>query len=161
MHLTFKQKIKPMKRILIVAVIAILAFACQEEQLVSEKNSSDLTIKTGTICGWCSRNDTLSILGNTVHYVNYTQCSNSKPSINKTGEINTKSLDSLLMLLDYDTFKKIELNTCNVCFDGCDNWILIKSGEESHYIRFTGNETILEPIKGFIERLNVIKSKYQ
>lgn len=150
-----------MKRIIIVAVLIILVFACQEEQLVSEKNSPDLTIKTGTICGWCSRNDTLSILGNSVRYVNYTQCDNRKPTINKTMVIETKTLDSLLMMLDYDEFKKIDLNTCNLCFDGCDTWIEIHQGKELHYIRFTGNETKLEPIKGFIERLNVIKSKIQ
>lgn len=150
-----------MKRILILTVVAILALACQEEQLVSEKKTSDLIIKSGTVCGWCARNDTLSINGNSVRYVNYTQCNNSKPAVQKTGEIATQTLDSLLMLLDNDEFKKIELNTCNICFDGCDNWLEIHQGEESHYIRFTGNESSLEPIKGFIERLNVIKSKYQ
>lgn len=150
-----------MKRILIIAVVVILAIACQEEQLVAEKNSSDLTIKSGTICGWCSRNDTLSIQGNSVRYVNYTQCNNSKPSTEKTDMIEKEQLDSLLMLLDYDEFKMIELNTCNVCFDGCDNWIEIHQGEESHTIRFTGNEAILEPIRGFIDRLNVLRSKYQ
>jgi hypothetical protein len=150
-----------MKRTFIVAVIIILAFACQKEQLVPDNNSPDLIIKSGTVCGWCSRNDTLSILGKTVRYVNFTQCNNSNPAINKTGEIDSKTLDSLLMLLDYDTFKKIELNTCNVCFDGCDNWLEIHQGKESHYIRFTGNESSLEPIKGFIERLNSIKIKYQ
>lgn len=150
-----------MKRILIFAVIVVVALACKDEQLVSEKHFSDLTIKTGTICGWCARNDTLSISGNSVRYVNFTQCDNSIPAIEKTAEIEAQTLDSLLMLLDYDEFKKIELNTCNVCFDGCDNWIEIHQGEESHYIRFTGNESDLEPIKGFIERLNAIKSRVQ
>lgn len=150
-----------MKRIIIVAVVVILALACQEEQLVSEKKTSGLTIKTGTVCGWCSRNDTLSIIGNSIRYVNYTQCDNSKAAIENKGEMEAQALDSLLMLLDYDEFKKIELNTCNICFDGCDTWIEIRQGEESHSIRFTGNEASLGPIKAFIERLNAVKSKYQ
>lgn len=150
-----------MKTYLILLLIVVFALACQEEQLSSEKPSSDLIIKTGTICGWCSRDDTLSIIGNSVRYVNYTQCDNNKPAIAKTGDIEQQSLDSLLMMFDYDEFRKIELNTCNICFDGCDNWIEIHQGEESHYIRFTGNEPNLEPIKGFIEHLNALKSKYQ
>ncbi|MGE5395503.1 MAG: hypothetical protein ACM3P1_12235 [Candidatus Saccharibacteria bacterium] len=150
-----------MKRILLLIIIATFVFACQQEQVVSEKNPTDLIIKTGIICGWCSRNDTLSIIGNSVRYVNYTQCNNSKPASVKTREIASSELDSLLMMLDFDEFKKIELNTCNVCFDGCDSWIEIRQRAESHYIRFTGNESTLAPIKEFIERLNTIKSKYQ
>lgn len=150
-----------MIRIFICTLVVIFAFACQDEQLVSKRNSSDLTIKTGTICGWCSRNDTLTINENSVRYVNYTQCNNSKPSIDKTGKIASSELDSLLMMLDFEEFKKIELNSCNVCFDGCDTWIEIHQGEESHYIRFSGNETDLEPVKGFIVRLNALKTKYQ
>ncbi|HLN74852.1 MAG: hypothetical protein ACM3O8_05310 [Methylococcaceae bacterium] len=150
-----------MKRILIIAALVIFALSCQEEQLASEKSSSDLMIKTGTICGWCSKNDTLSIIGNSVRYVNYTQCDNSNPVIMKTGEIDAQVLDSLLLFLDYDAFKKIALNSCNICFDGCDNWIEIHTGEESHYIRFIGNEPNLNPIKEFIERLNAIKMTYQ
>jgi hypothetical protein len=150
-----------MKRILFLAVIFVFVFACQKEQIILEKNSSDIIIKTGTVCGWCSRNDTLSIIGHSVRYVNYTQCNNSNPAKNKTGQIEPQALDSLLLLLDDDAFKQIKLNTCNVCFDGCDNWIEINSGEFSHYIRFKGNESQLEPIKEFIEKLNVLKTKYQ
>lgn len=150
-----------MKRILIFSMLVILALACQDEQLASEKSPSGFTIKTGTICGWCSKNDTLSIIGNSVRYVNYTQCNNSIPALEKTGEMNNAELDSLLMMLDFGEFKKIELNTCNVCADGCDTWIYIQNDGDSHLIRFTGNESNLDPVKEFIERLNAIKMTYQ
>lgn len=150
-----------MKRTLIAATIIVLALACQDEQLIAEKSSSDLIIKTGTICGWCSMNDTLSINGNVVRYVNYTQCDNSKPTVEKIEEISSAKVDSLLSLLNFDEFKKIDLNTCNVCFDGCDTWIIIKKGTEVHQIRFTGNETQLQPIRTFVDRLNAMKTNYK
>lgn len=150
-----------MKKILIAATIIVLALACQDEQLIAEKSSSDLIIKTGTICGWCSMNDTLSINGNVVRYVNYTQCDNSKPAVEKIEEISSAEVDSLLSLLNFDEFKKIDLNTCNVCFDGCDTWIFIKKGTETHQIRFTGNETQLQPIRTFVDRLNAMKTNYK
>jgi hypothetical protein len=56
--------------------------------------------------------------------------------------------------------KKITLNSCNVCADGCDDWIYFENGTGSHYIRFGKTDPKLEPLKTFIDKLNVIKSQY-
>ena len=150
-----------MKNFLLAAMIVLVALACQDEVVVTEKAPAGLIIKTGTICGWCSLNDTLTITGNSVRYVNYTQCTNTQPSVEKEGQISAADLQALLSLLDFEEFKKLDLNSCNVCFDGCDDWIYYNDGRESHYIRFTRNDPKLQPIKAFVDSLNVLKMKNQ
>ena len=149
-----------MFKITLFVFLVFLMASCQEDQLVTEKSPSKVVIKTGTICGWCTVNDTLTISDNTVRYVNYTQCNNSTPSVKKNGQIATSDLEVLLSRLDFDELKKIDLNTCNICFDGCDDWIYFNNGSESHYIRFTRNDPKLQPIQGFIDQLNGIKTRY-
>jgi len=143
-----------------VFLVILLAFACQEDQLVTEKLQSNLIIKTGTICGWCSLNDTLTIKGSSARYVNYTQCDNTMPALEKNGEIATSELEALLSKFDFSEFKKLDLNSCNVCFDGCDDWIYFDNGSESHYIRFTRNDPKLQKIQFFVDHLNAIKTQY-
>lgn len=150
-----------MSRITLFAFSIILfVFACRDDQVVAEKLQSKVVIKTGTVCGWCSRNDTLLIKGNSVRYVNYTQCNNSTPAVVKNGQITASVLDTLLSKFDFNELKKLDLNSCNVCVDGCDDWIYFDNGSESHYIRFTRNDPKLHPIQVFVDQLNAIKSQY-
>lgn len=150
-----------MRNFLLATTIVLVALACRDEQLVTGKAHSDLIIKTGTICGWCSLNDTLTIQGNSVRYVNYTQCDNTQPAVEKEGQISALELEALLSALDFEELKKLDLNSCNVCFDGCDDWIYFSNGKESHYIRFTRNDPSLQPVKTFVDLLNAIKVKNQ
>ena len=133
--------------------------SCKEDQIVAEKFQAKGVIKSGTICGWCSLNDTLTISTNSLRYVNYTQCDNSRPAQEKIGQITPSEFENLLSNLDFEEFKKLDLNSCNVCFDGCDDWIFIDTGSESHYIRLTRNDPKLEPIQEFIDQINGIKSQ--
>jgi len=137
-----------------------MAIACRDDQITTGKMPSKVVIKTGTVCGWCSRNDTLTISGNAVRYVNYTQCNNSSPSVEKNGQIATSQLDSLLSKLDFNELKKLDLNSQNISFDGCDDWIYFDNGSETHYIRFTSNDPKLQPIMEFVDHLNAIKTQY-
>ena len=148
------------KVITLALLVILLAFGCQDDQMVTQKVQSNLVIKTGTVCGWCSMNDTLTIRENSVRYVNYTQCNNSTPSVNKNGQIATAELKALLSKFDFNEFKKLDLNSSNVSFDGCDDWIYFDNGSESHYIRFTRNDPKLQKIQEFVDQLNALKIKY-
>jgi hypothetical protein len=148
------------RKTLFAAIAIFLAFACHHDQL-EEGFNSKLVIKTGTVCGWCSMNDTLTVSGNTLKYVNYTQCNNSKPSVAKNGQITDSELETLLAQFDFNEFKKLDLNSSNISFDGCDDWLFYQNGTQSHYIRFTRNDPKLQPVQAFVDQLNVIKSKMQ
>ncbi len=149
-----------MWKILFLTVIVFSAWSCSESK-EDELESSDFVIKTGTVCGWCAQNDTLTIDGKDVRYVNFTQCSTTNPSVSKTGRLETAALELLLSTLDYPEFKKLDLNSCNVCVDGCDDWISIKNGAETHTIRFDLNDPKLQSVKSFVDQLNAIKTMYE
>jgi len=76
------------------------------------------------------------------------------------GELNETELDALLAKLDFAELKKLDLNSCNVCFDGCDDWIYFSNGTENHYIRFSRNDPKLQMIQTFVDQLNAIKTQY-
>lgn len=136
-----------------------VVFSCKEDPEEKEYGQTFI-LRTGTVCGWCSQNDTLEIKGNAVRYVNYAQCQNSNPSEEKSGKILNSEIDNLLKKLDAEEFKKLDLNSCNICVDGCDDWIYFENDAMSHYIRFSRNDSKLEPIQSFINELFVLKSKY-
>jgi hypothetical protein len=149
-----------MSKVLFLIALVFVVWSCSEVK-EDELEQSDLVIKTGTVCGWCSQNDTLIISGKTFRYVNFIQCSNTNPSVKKTGQLATTETELLLNELDFQEFKKLDLNSCNVCFDGCDDWISIKNGAETHTIRFSRNDPKLQPIKSFVDQLSAIKARYE
>lgn len=145
------------RKIGFVTLMFLIVWSCSHD--FDENTYSGVVIKTGTICGWCSKNDTLTIKGNSIRYANYTNCSN-KTSVVKSGELKSGELDALLAKLNVAELKKLDLNTCNVCLDGCDDWISFDNGTDSHYIRFSANDPKLQPIQAFVDQLNLIKSQY-
>lgn len=149
-----------LRKLLLIITVITFAFSCTYDSLDDKSNASYLIIKTGTVCGWCSVNDTLTITRKSVRYVNYTNCSTNKPSVEKMGELNSAELDALLAKVDFAEFKKLDLNSSNVSFDGCDDWIYFSNGAENHYIRFTRNDPKLQPIQAIVDQLNVIKAQY-
>jgi len=147
-------------RLFLSVILALALFACNsgQDEVIQKSANQGLVIKTGTICGWCTINDTLVIRPGLYKYVNYAQCGN-QPVIQKNGELDAEKLSNLLSKFDFGKFKEINLNTCNVCFDGCDEWILYENGADSHYISFSKGDPQLEPIREFIELLNQIKAE--
>lgn len=149
-----------LRKFLFIITVITSVFSCTYDSLEDRNNNSDLIIKTGTVCGWCAVNDTLTITQNSVRYVNYTKCSTNNPAVTKTGQMESSELEDLLAKLNVWEFKKLDLNSSNVSFDGCDDWISFRNGTDSHYIRFTRNDPKLQPIQAFVEQLNSIKAKY-
>ena len=144
------------KYLFTIAVVTLIG-SCADD---NKNYDSDLIIKTGTVCGWCAVNDTLTITRKTVKYVNFTNCSTNNPAVTKTGQLESSELEDLLAKLNVSELKKLDLNSSNVSFDGCDDWISFRNGTDSHYIRFTRNDPKLQPIQAFIEQLNVVKARY-
>jgi hypothetical protein len=59
-----------LRKVLIAASVIFTGFSCNDDKLAEKNPYSGLNIRAGTICGWCSVNDTLTIQGNSVRYVN-------------------------------------------------------------------------------------------
>jgi hypothetical protein len=148
------------KVIALTTFLLMVLIACRYDHMAATDSNSKLIVKTGTICGWCAVNDTLSIQGDSIRYVNYTGCSNVRPAVEKKGQLLTGELDELLSKLDINELIKIDLNSCNVCVDGCDDWIFFDNGVESHYIRYGKGDPKLEMIRTFVDELNAIKARY-
>jgi hypothetical protein len=143
----------------VLILLILLCFSCSEKSQ-DDLAKSDILIQTGTICGWCTLNDTLTINGSIVSYVNYNNCAASVPSVEKSGKLEPTELKNLLDELDITEFNKLDLNSCNICFDGCDDWITLKDGTNTHTIRFSRNDSKLLPFRNFIDQLIEIKGRY-
>jgi len=137
----------------------VICFSCTE-QTIDDNSYSDIIIKTGTVCGWCTVNDTLTISGKNLRFVNYSNCSTTKASIEKNGELTNSELEKLVKLLDFEELKKLDMNSCNVCFDGCDDWITYSNGSDLHTIRYSRNDPKLKNIQAFVDELMRYKAKY-
>jgi len=111
-----------------------------------------------SICGWCAGGDSLLVTQEKTHYESNTECG----KITKNREIETAETDwnELIKLLDKEEFQKIDLNTCNVCGDGCDTWITLNDGGNTHTIRFGDNDSLaIAEIQPFVDKLKEIKVK--
>lgn len=145
-------------RILLLAILLLVLNGCNDA--VENENNNSFTIEAGTICGWCTLNDTLEIYGNSFRYVDYANCQNTEPTTHTTGKLSSAEIDNLLRKLDVNEFFLIDINSCNVCADGCDDWISYTKDGVSHLIRFSRGDKQLGKIQDFVDELFFIKSSY-
>ncbi len=119
-------------------VVAVLSLnSCQKNQASKEqslKNNTQWTFSSGTICGWCAANDTLEISTSHSTLVARRDCQSTV--VDTMAKTQQQQYQNLLSHLHEQQFKAINLNTCNVCADGCDFWVTIQNGLSSHTIRF-------------------------
>ncbi|MFB6317141.1 hypothetical protein [Saccharicrinis sp. FJH54] len=135
--------------------------ACEKssegEYCYIDPNQYDIVIKTGTFCGWCAGADSLLITSEIINYGWKDPCDNN--DIFKSFTTDSADFEELINLLNYDEFKLLDLNSCNVCADGCDTWIEILMDNKSHYIRFGYRDTTaIAPILPLVNKLSEIKA---
>jgi hypothetical protein len=118
-----------------------------------------LTIMTGTMCGWCGGSDSLALNGLKAVYEFEGVCNNPDKSITET--IQTEAWRDLVASLNWKDFKNVNVSTCAICSDGCDTWIRILNGTESHYIRFTDNSPEIGPITSFVNNLKMLHNEFR
>lgn len=145
-----------------VATLLLLTASCEHKN----ENSDDLNyeekgliIKMSFACGWCGGADSLIITQDVTIY-NYKDPCGDNDLSDKT---NTKSEDwkELNELLNFDEFEAITVNSCDVCFDGCDTWISVKSDDYNHEIRFGHNDSVvIGTILPFIQKIGDIRSRF-
>jgi hypothetical protein len=122
-----------------------------ENQSDTIKDESSLKIRAGFMCGWGAGEDSLYISNRVIRYVYSVPSQSQSPKINITRATTDTEWTNILNSLDLEEFLKLNYNTCNICVDGCDEWIKIQDGQISHQIRF-GLGTKIESI-GAIQTL--------
>ncbi len=130
-----------MKTSSLVVLIVFLTFVSCGKTVVKsdfqQSSNSNLVIKAGFTCGWGSGDESIEISKTSIKYIYSVPAKSQQPLINKTRSVPNSEWSEILNDVNIDTFFKLNYQTCNVCFDGCDEWIIIISNNISHEIRFT------------------------
>ena len=95
-----------------------------------------MIIKAGFMCGWGSGEDSLIISSTMIKYVYSVPARSSIPEIYKTRLTTGTEWNNILNSINISNFLNLNYNSCNICVDGCDEWISIKNDSISHQIRF-------------------------
>ncbi len=157
-----------MRNLLYLILLIFFISACEKEKdeklVVPDFSGKDTVITAGYICGWCSGADSLVMAEGAYFYTTYKPCGEDKSSVLKSGSLSNTDWQGLIQLLDYETFSEIDINTCHLCADGCDKWVRIRQGDESHFIRYWDYEEDLatvEPVRSFLDKLDELKAKLE
>ncbi len=148
---------KKMKPITFLILTLFFVFSsCKKSELTP---GSDLIIKAGFECGWGSGEDSLEISKTTIKYVYYIPAKSHEPIINKTRAVSDSEWSKILNDVNLDDFVKLNYQSCNICVDGCDEWILVQDDKITHNIRFTKGEKI-DQINNLQNKLEQLRTEF-
>ena len=119
-----------------------------------------MIIKAGFMCGWGSGEDSLIISNTTIKYVYFVPAKSQIPEINKSRQTTTTEWNNILNSINFSNFLNLNYNSCNICVDGCDEWIFIKNNSISHQIRF-GLGYKIDSIKPLQDILAQLRSEFR
>ncbi len=142
----------------VVLFAAGLLFSCNRNEL-NQTNSSNLVIKAGFICGWGSGTDSIEISQSSIKYNYYIPAKSLQPQINETKGISNSEWTEIESDADLTGFVKLQYQSCNICFDGCDEWIFIQNGDLSHKITFSKGRKI-DSISSLQTKLAQIRAEF-
>ena len=124
------------------------------------KDNNSLVIKSGFMCGWGAGQDSLIISSTMIKYVYSVPANSQIPEINKARPITDTEWNNILNSINLNNFLNLNYNSCNICVDGCDEWIAIKNDAISHQIRF-GMGIKIDSIKPLQDILSQLRSEFR
>lgn len=129
-----------MKKLMGLGILMFLAcFAgCLDEETVA----IDFSIKYGTTCGWCAGEEYITISDSEILYERNIPCGGEKGLTKKSRKLDSAEWNTILESFEYELFKTLDYNECNVCADGCDEIIKISDGDFVHEIRYSPAENV-------------------
>jgi hypothetical protein len=146
------------KLIPLLFIAALSTMSCVNHDM--PETLEGLVIKTGESCGWCAGSDSLTLTEATTYYEYHPACG-GKAKYKRTNT-DTQRWNELLATLDVEKFLAIDVNTCNVCADGCDVTIYLRKDNITHQIRFgLGQSPETVPIKPFVDKLNAWREEFK
>lgn len=138
--------------------ILISLSSCSKNTNEPEGADYNLELSMGIHCGWDLRQDSISIAADSASlHQNYRVDSNTiKLSASKS--LGVQQIKSLKAALDWNYFSALNYNSGDLGSDGCDIWLRIKRGGQSHEIRFSPSDTIPQ-LRALTDQLDSIWSE--
>lgn len=121
--------------------VLFIFIGCDTKEDLSEE---DFKIEFGSVCGWCAGDEFISVTNSRIEYYRYIPCGDNKGTTMKNRKISGSEWNEIITSFDYQTFKSLNHNTCNVCVDGCDEIIRITDNGMANEIRYSPGDEILE-----------------
>ena len=123
------------------STLMLLFLSCNSNNM-NLSNSSNTIIQSGSICGWGAGTDSLKITRTAISYKMYIPRQSAKPVIQKSRNISENEWSQIINCVNPDTFETLNFNSCNVCVDGCDEWISVENNLNFHKITFGKGQKI-------------------
>jgi len=117
-------------------LISIFIISCSKQNDDFGEHGS-VVIKFGTACGWCAGEEVITVSSVKVDYLRHIPCGENEGTTNKTNEISKEKWKDITSSFDYSWFITLNYNECNVCADGCDEFIKITMDGSTHEIRYS------------------------
>ena len=142
--------------VVIVIFISLLISNCKKWDSTP---TGDLVIMAGYMCGWGSGEDSITISVEGIKYKSSVPAQPLQPKIEKSRSVSRSEWNEIKKEVNLEVFRKLTYNTCNICVDGCDEWINIRDDDYFHGIRF-GKGTQIDPISTLQARLASIRAEF-
>ena len=118
-----------------------------------------MIIEAGYLCGWGGGTDSLVITKDEIRYLFFIPRLSAKPQIQKKRSVSPQEWTQIIDSFNPDEFSKLAYNSCNVCFDGCDEWISVHHNLNTHKITFTKGLKI-ENISQLQLKLSALRAEF-
>ena len=131
-----------MKKVIIsLLILSILSglISCKKSTYYTK---DDFVIEFGSECGWCAGEEYITVTPTAINYKRTIPCGDDQGVETKNKSISTEKWDSIWSSFDYDLFKTLDYNECNLCADGCDEIIRITKFGDTHEIRYSPGKEI-------------------
>jgi hypothetical protein len=143
--------------LLLLILFSFLVVSCNKKE---DKDNATLVIKAGFMCGWGSGQDSLVISSTRIQYVYYVPANSQIPEVNKARPTTPDEWNNILNSINFNNFSNLHYNSCNICVDGCDEWISIKDNSINHQIRF-GLGLKIDSIKPLQDILAQLRTEFR
>ena len=135
--------------------------SCRKTENVDlNQENSSMVIKAGFVCGWGAGEDSLIISSKRIKYVYSVPAKSNIPEINQTRSTTSADWEKITSSINLKNFLRLDYNTCNICVDGCDEWISLKNDSIFHQIRF-GLGYKIDSIKPLQDLLAQFRSEFR
>lgn len=144
---------------IILVVGSCFVYSCGEDTPIQEEQDNELSLFYGSFGGLCGYSDSLSISPSLDTYFDMkSECDNVDYDISKT--INQTKYDNLLESFSLSDFEKMNVNSCDRCVDGIDNFLYITGPNFGHRIVFSESDNIND-IEELVDELNDIRESHK